>query len=64
MKKTGHTRTIGDTSIQDSFQGEIIRVEIIYKPGPIEHLFSGIGKFFDVLFNRGGRKVKKIIHPK
>ena len=38
---------------------EPIKIEIIYKPGPIEHRFRTIGKFFDKLFNKEGKQIER-----
>ena len=36
-----------------------IKVEIVYKPGPLEFLFGQIGKIFDCLFNKKGKRIER-----
>lgn len=36
-----------------------VKIEVIYKPGPLEHLFGQIGKFFDCLFNKKGKRIER-----
>ena len=38
---------------------QTIKIEIVYKPGPLEHLFGQIGKFFDCLFNNKGKRIER-----
>ena len=38
---------------------QTIKIEIVYKPGPLEHLFGQIGKFFDCMFNNKGKRIER-----
>ena len=39
-----------------------VKIEVIYKPGPLEHLFGQVGKFFDSLFNQKGKRIERPYH--
>ena len=38
---------------------QTIKIEIVYKPGPLEHLFGQIGRFFDCMFNNKGKRIER-----
>ena len=43
-------------------QDNKIIIEVIYQPGPLEHLFGQVGKFFDCLFNKKGKRIERPYH--
>lgn len=43
-------------------QDNKIKIEVIYQPGPLEHLFGQVGKFFDGLFNKKGKRIERPYH--
>ena len=43
-------------------QDNRIKIEVIYQPGPLEHLFGQVGKFFDCLFNKKGKRIERPYH--
>ena len=47
------------TESASSTPGYKIKIEVIYKPGPLEHLFGQVGKFFDCLFNQRGKRIER-----
>lgn len=36
---------------------KVIKIEVVYHPGPLEKLFGQIGKCFDAIFNQKGNKL-------
>ena len=36
-------------------QDKVIKIEVVYHPGPLEKIFGQIGKCFDAIFNQKGK---------
>ena len=38
---------------------KVIKIEVVYQPGPLEKLLGQIGKCFDAIFNQKGKQIER-----
>ena len=38
---------------------KVIKIEVVYQPGPLEKLFGQIGKCFNAIFNQKGKQIER-----